>query len=97
MGEDDLRLYRALSMAPFPKSYMGKVFLVAFLGTHVPLLALLAYLARVRRFGPRATLRILSVTVPATSGSRGASGRPSSARICLLSSSSATTRRIASA
>jgi diguanylate cyclase (GGDEF)-like protein len=68
MGEDELRLYRALSRAPFPKSYMGKVFLVAFLGTHVPLLALLAYLARFRRFGPRAALRILSVTVPATLG-----------------------------
>jgi diguanylate cyclase (GGDEF)-like protein len=68
MGEDKLRLYRALSRAPFPKSYLGKVFLVAFLGTHVPLLALLAYLVRLRRFGLRATLRILSVTVPATLG-----------------------------
>src|SRR5918911_436443 len=57
MGEDELRLYRALSRAPFPKSYLGKVFLVAFLGTHVPLLALLAYLARFRRFGPRASPR----------------------------------------
>jgi diguanylate cyclase (GGDEF)-like protein len=68
MGNDELRLYRALSRAPFPKSYLGKVFLAAFLGTHVPLLALLAYLARFRRFGLRATLRILSVTVPATLG-----------------------------
>jgi diguanylate cyclase (GGDEF)-like protein len=68
MGEDELRLYRALSRAPFPKSYLGKVFLVAFLGTHVPLLALLAYLVRFRHFGFRATLRILSVTVPATLG-----------------------------
>jgi diguanylate cyclase (GGDEF)-like protein len=66
MGQDELRLYRALSRAPFPKSYLGKVFLVAFLGTHVPLLALLAYLVRFRRFGLRATLGILSVTVPAT-------------------------------
>jgi diguanylate cyclase (GGDEF)-like protein len=61
-------LYRALSRAPFPKSYLGKVFLVAFLGTHVPLLALLAYLVRFRHFGLRAMLRILSVTVPATLG-----------------------------
>ena len=68
MGQDELRLYRALSRAPFPKSYLGKVFLVAFLGTHVPLLALLAYLVRFRHFGLRATLRILSVTVPATLG-----------------------------
>ncbi len=68
MGEDELRLYRALSRAPFPRSYLGKVFLVAFLGTHAPLLALLAYLVRFRRFGLRASLRILSVTVPATLG-----------------------------
>ena len=68
MDEDNLRLYRALSRAPFPKSYLGKVFLAAFLGTHVPLLALLAYLVRFRRFGLRASLRILSVTVPATLG-----------------------------
>jgi diguanylate cyclase (GGDEF)-like protein len=68
MGRDELRLYRALSRAPFPKSYLGKVFLTAFLGTHVPLLALLAYLVRFRRFGVGASLRILSVTVPATLG-----------------------------
>ena len=68
MGEDELKLYRALSRAPLPKSYLGKVFLTAFLGTHVPLLALLAYLLRSRRFELRATLRILSVTVPATLG-----------------------------
>jgi len=61
-------LYRALSRAPFPKSYLGKIFLTAFLGTHVPLLALLAYLVRLRRFGVGASLRILSVTVPATLG-----------------------------
>ena len=68
MDENQLRLYRALSRAPLPKSYLGKVFLMAFLGTHVPLLALLAYLLRFRRFGVGATLRILSVTVPATLG-----------------------------
>ena len=68
MGEDELRFYSALSRAPFPRSYLGKVFLAAFLGTHVPLLALLAYLVRFRRFGLRASLRILSVTVPATLG-----------------------------
>ena len=47
---------------------MGKVFLTAFLGTHVPLLALLFYFVRRRRFGLRGSLRILSVTVPATLG-----------------------------
>ena len=68
MDDDNLRLYRALSRAPYPKSYVGKIFLTAFLGTHVPLLALLAYFVRGRRFGVRSTLRILSVTVPATLG-----------------------------
>jgi diguanylate cyclase (GGDEF)-like protein len=68
MGEDQLRLYRALSRAPFPKSYVGKVFLTAFLGTHVPLLALLVYFERRRRFALGSALRVLSVTVPATLG-----------------------------
>jgi hypothetical protein len=53
MGDDQLRLYRTLSRAPFPKSYVGKVFLTAFLGTHVPLLTLLVYFARHRRSGPQ--------------------------------------------
>jgi diguanylate cyclase (GGDEF)-like protein len=68
MGDDQLRLYRILSRAPFPKSYVGKVFLTAFIGTHVPLLALLIYFARHRRSGLGGELRILSVTVPATLG-----------------------------
>src|ERR687894_315273 len=68
MGDDQLRLYRTLSRAPFPKSYVGKVLLTAFFGTHVPLLALLVYFVRDRRFGLGGALRILSVTVPATLG-----------------------------
>jgi diguanylate cyclase (GGDEF)-like protein len=68
MGDDQLRLYRTLSRAPFPKSYVGKVFLTAFFGTHVPLLTLLVYFARHRRSGPGGALRILSVTAPATLG-----------------------------
>lgn len=66
MDEDQLRLYRLLSRAPFPKSYVGKVFLSAFLGTHAPLLALLVYFVRRRRFAVSGAVRILSVTVPAT-------------------------------
>ncbi|HEX5912429.1 MAG TPA: hypothetical protein VFY54_04790, partial [Rubrobacter sp.] len=66
MGNEQLRLYRILSRTPFPKSYVGKVFLTAFFGTHMPLLALLFYFARHRRFGLGGVLRILSVTVPAT-------------------------------
>ena len=70
MDDEQLRLYRALSRAPFAKSYVGKVFFTAFLGTHVPLLALLFYFVRYRRFGLWGALRILSVTVPATLGGR---------------------------
>jgi diguanylate cyclase (GGDEF)-like protein len=66
MDEDQLRLYRLLSRAPFPRSYVGKVFLSAFLGTHVPLMALLVYFVRRRRFAVSGVMRILSVTVPAT-------------------------------
>ena len=66
MEENQLRLYRALSRAPFPKSYVGKVFLTAFLGTHVPLLALLAYFLRRRRSRLEGAISVLSVTVPAT-------------------------------
>jgi len=68
VDEDQLKLYRALSRAPFPRSYVGKVFLTAFLGTHVPLVALLVYFVRHRRFAIGGVLRILSVTVPATLG-----------------------------
>jgi diguanylate cyclase (GGDEF)-like protein len=68
MGDEQLRLYRILSRAPFPKSYAGKMFLTAFFGTHLPLLALLVYFARHRRFGRGSALRILSVRVPATLG-----------------------------
>ena len=66
MGKDELRLYAVLSRAPFPKSYLGKVFLAAFVGTHVPLLALIAHLVRNPRPESRSTLRILSVVVLAT-------------------------------
>jgi diguanylate cyclase (GGDEF)-like protein len=39
-----LRVYARLSRLPFPRSYLGKMLLAAFLGTHVPLIALVLYL-----------------------------------------------------
>ena len=42
MGKDQPQLYRVLSRTPYPRSYVGKIFFTAFLGTHVPLLALLS-------------------------------------------------------
>ena len=68
MDKDQLKLYRALSRAPFPRSYVGKVFLTAFIGTHVPLVALLVYFVRHQRFAIGGVLSILSVTLPATLG-----------------------------
>ena len=37
-----LRIYSALSRRNWPRGYVGKIMLVAFVGTHIPLLALLA-------------------------------------------------------
>lgn len=68
MTKDRLGLYSALSRAPFPKSYPGKVFFSAFLGTHVPLLALIAHLARDPRLGPSDKKRVLAVALAATLG-----------------------------
>ena len=66
MRRDGLGLYTALSRAPFPKSYPGKVFFSAFLGTHAPLLALIAHLARDPRLRPREKARVLAVALLAT-------------------------------
>ncbi len=68
IGRDQLKLYSALSRAPFPKSYPGKMFLAAFLGTHVPLLALVGYLVRDPRVVAGDKARILAVALAATLG-----------------------------
>jgi diguanylate cyclase (GGDEF)-like protein len=68
MEKDGLGLYAALSRAPFPKSYPAKVLFLAFLGTHVPLLALIAHLVGDPRLGPRDKARVLAVALLATLG-----------------------------
>jgi diguanylate cyclase (GGDEF)-like protein len=68
VGRDKLGLYSALSRAPFPKSYPGKVLLPAFLGTHAPLLALVAHLAHDPRTGSGDKTRILAIALAATAG-----------------------------
>ena len=42
--EKGLRVYSRMSRLPFPRSYSGKLLLAAFLGIHVPLIALVLYL-----------------------------------------------------
>lgn len=36
-----MRIYALLSRLPWPKSYLGKIWLVAFIGTHVPMIVFL--------------------------------------------------------
>lgn len=43
MASSRLSLYNRLSRLPSPQSYTGKLFLVAFLGTHIPLLGTILY------------------------------------------------------
>jgi signal transduction histidine kinase len=40
-----LALYRLLTRLPWPKSYAGKLLLIAFVGVHIPLLVILLYIA----------------------------------------------------
>lgn len=62
----ELGLYALLSRAGFLKSYQGKIMLVAFLGTHVPLLVLTVYLLVGSSIGQGAALRIFALLLVAT-------------------------------
>jgi diguanylate cyclase (GGDEF)-like protein len=65
-AEGSLRAYALLSRLGFPKSYQGKILLVVFLGTHVPLLALVLYLLLSSPLGLRPALNILVLLLVAT-------------------------------
>src|SRR3712207_177034 len=60
------KLYALLARFPRPKSYLGKIMLSAFLGTHVPLIALVLYLVFAAPLDWRASLAILVTVVVAT-------------------------------
>ncbi|WP_242060284.1 putative bifunctional diguanylate cyclase/phosphodiesterase [Aerosakkonema funiforme] len=62
----ELSLYVFISKFPRPKSYEGKIMCVAFLGTHVPLLALLGYFLASNSFSLAASLRVLVIALAAT-------------------------------
>jgi diguanylate cyclase (GGDEF)-like protein len=72
LGRDDdpaeggLRTYALLSRLGFPKGYQGKILLVVFLGTHVPLLALVLYLLLSSALGLRPALNVLALLLVAT-------------------------------
>jgi diguanylate cyclase (GGDEF)-like protein len=61
-----LGLYALLSGLGFPKSYRGKIMFVAFLGTHVPLVALASFLLFVSRGALGAHLDVLAALLVAT-------------------------------
>ncbi len=43
MNLNSLKLYTLISSLAFPKTYQGKIMLIAFIGTHIPLIALIVY------------------------------------------------------
>jgi diguanylate cyclase (GGDEF)-like protein len=61
-----LRTYTLISKWGFPKTYRGKIMLVAFLGTHAPLLGTALYLLLGSSVGLGAALRILALLVVVT-------------------------------
>jgi diguanylate cyclase (GGDEF)-like protein len=92
--EDGLGLYAAMSRLPLVGgSYRAKVLLAAFLGTHVPLLALAAHLARSSGIGRAAALRVLAVGLLATLGGAAATLYALRALLAPVSLASAALRR----
>jgi diguanylate cyclase (GGDEF)-like protein len=65
-ADSSLRTYALLSRLRFPKSYQGKILLVVFLGTHVPLLALVMYLLLSSPISLRPALNILVLLLVTT-------------------------------
>jgi diguanylate cyclase (GGDEF)-like protein len=63
---EELKIYASLSRIGFPKSYQGKIILVVFLGTGVPLIALVLYLLLSSPISLRPALHILALLLVAT-------------------------------
>jgi diguanylate cyclase (GGDEF)-like protein len=63
---DALSIYALMARLGFPKSYRGKILLVMFLGTHLPLITLLLYLLLSSPVGMRPSLNILVILLAAT-------------------------------
>lgn len=66
-----LRLYAFLARRGVPRSYTGKILLVAFWGTHIPLLVLLAYFMTTASLSTETTTRVLLIALAATLGGTG--------------------------
>ena len=72
MNQSSLQLYSFLSRFSPLKSYKGKIMLVAFLGTHVPLLTLLFYFVISNSLTLAMTVRVLAIALLATLAGTGA-------------------------
>jgi len=66
MRSPNLQLYSFLSRLPLLKSYKGKIMVIAFIGTHIPLLSLLIYFVNSTSFGLQLKLRIIVIALVAT-------------------------------
>ena len=65
MNLDRLTLYNSISQLPVPKSYPGKIMLVAFIGTHIPLIVLI-FDAATSNYSQREVTSTLLITLLAT-------------------------------
>ena len=66
MKNKSLKTYASLARIRFPKSYSGKIMLVVFAGTHLPLVALVLYLLLVSPGGLGTHLGVLAALLIAT-------------------------------
>ncbi len=66
ISQTNLYLYSALSKIPYLNSYKGKIMLIAFLGTHVPLLSLLIYFVISASFPIDIKVRVIGIALIAT-------------------------------
>ena len=64
--QENLGVYKFLARRNWPKSYLGKIMLVAFLGTHIPLLALFACSVSLATHDPALKTRFLLIALAAT-------------------------------
>ena len=60
------KIYALLARLPLAKSYLGKFMLIAFLGTHLPLIALVLYLVFASSIDLRSSVSVLVIVLVAT-------------------------------
>jgi signal transduction histidine kinase len=57
--KNNLSFYRIFSSLGWPKSYTGKIFLIAFIGTHIPLIGLFLYLVMISPIDEKASILLV--------------------------------------